>query len=760
MDCATTLIFQPDTGIPEFAGRGAQYFEIESIHEPAAVRENAKFSGTHSFLGNHVADYVLLNAFQFQDYGEKIKNIHSFQLLYALETTLGSTIGMNLSLGCPILPQDAREIKSPCLVAFGRRSHPGPYVQGYQKYISPFDTLSSPSPPSFECDYSNLGRAMAQHPTSACCEEKVSLPPPPRIAKPPLSPLTVGEGTLNNLKDEPDRLGPGSLLWKVPIGSQLQQPQPSTPDPFQVPQVPSHSHTITSPAHATLIPALGRDRLQQPQLSTPDPFQVPQVPSHSQTPTLDVGRPGVRDPRISRLIAAGESPSSFYSDSFNNITWIHKETHLSATLDTQYPLPAPTLASRAPTPFPGLQPPANLTLAGTNQLFPHIASYVCSPSSPTTSDSSSYHILRVPPNSCIDEVSAADFFVDSDGSSLFSDDDMSSTTSSDYSFESVNEDSCNDTTKRFNHLLPTCDPHLPLGDVLIAADRLAVGFTTMPTFISYLSFDPTSNALVADPPKYETNIRMPYKGVHCGREQRATLPFNGTYRISTVQSLNSTASLIYSDMAAHIKREVGPEQAKFLATRPPSIYHYNRSHYPGTVVRGQTRLENRYYEWRNLRRLHLDLISAVHATLTPEQSKDCNDADLCVIIVENDKALPAWVNRSAFFLQTAPFCNPFLTRHESTYLRSAASYFRFYGYEHTTNIIDHVLQLTVPDENVVYILLQHLLLDDLSRTGVKPLSSIGNILALHERKHREEFVIFQPGFASTFKDAQHYANSA
>ncbi|KAG2120933.1 uncharacterized protein F5147DRAFT_766808 [Suillus discolor] len=305
-----------------------------------------------------------------------------------------------------------------------------------------------------------------------------------------------------------------------------------------------------------------------------------------------------------------------------------------------------------------------------------------------------------------------------------------------------------------------CDPRLPLGDVLIAADRLAVGFTTMPAFILYLSFDPTSNALVADPPKYETNICAPFKGVHCGHEQHLIIPFNGIYCISLVQTLNKTASLIYSDMAAHIKCEVGPEQAKFLATRPPSIYHYNRTHYPGTVVHGQTRLKNRYYEWRNLHHLHLDLLSAVHATLTPEQSRDCNEADLCFILIENDKALPAWVNRSAFFLQMAPFCNPFLTQHESTYLRSAASYFCFYGYEHTTNIIDHVLQLTVPDEDVIYILLQDLLLNDLSCTGVKPLASLGDILALHECKHHEEFVIFRPGLANTFEDVHHYVNSA
>jgi hypothetical protein len=295
-----------------------------------------------------------------------------------------------------------------------------------------------------------------------------------------------------------------------------------------------------------------------------------------------------------------------------------------------------------------------------------------------------------------------------------------------------------------------------LGDILIAADRRAVSYFAMPDFLPYVSFDAVSNALVADPPKYETVIREPYRGVHCGRDQCTTIPFNGIYRASAIHTLNLTAALIISETSAHTTREVGAEQAKFLAVRPPSIYHYNNPQYPGRVVRGQTRLQNRYFEWRSFRRLHLDILTAVHASLTPEQSRDCNEADLCLIIIEDDKALPAWVNHAAFLLQTAPFCNPFLTRHESAYLRSAAGYFRFYGYEHSANLIDCILQLTVPDEDIIYILLQELLLDDLFRTNIRPLANLGTIFATHERKHRQEFAVFRPGPASAFEDFPQY----
>ncbi|KAG1896718.1 uncharacterized protein F5891DRAFT_1192840 [Suillus fuscotomentosus] len=212
----------------------------------------------------------------------------------------------------------------------------------------------------------------------------------------------------------------------------------------------------------------------------------------------------------------------------------------------------------------------------------------------------------------------------------------------------------------FNYCLPNCDPQLPLGDMLIAANHITVGYKAMPNIIAYLSFEPLSNAMVADPPTYTVNVLEPFRGVHCGRDYQIALPFNGLFCPPSVHALNLTAALICSELDAHNSRKVGPEQAKFLAARPLTIYHYNKPNYPGAVVRGQSRLESRYYEGRNLRHLHLELLTAVHTTLTPEQSKDYNETDMCLILIEDDKALPTWVNRAVFLLQTSPFCNPFV----------------------------------------------------------------------------------------------------
>ncbi|KAG2743068.1 hypothetical protein P692DRAFT_20821629 [Suillus brevipes Sb2] len=311
----------------------------------------------------------------------------------------------------------------------------------------------------------------------------------------------------------------------------------------------------------------------------------------------------------------------------------------------------------------------------------------CLPS-PIPSDHSSTQLSYPTSDARAADASVANFFLQDDSSS--SEDDFSSEYSSEY-LDCDDEDFMDDGDAGAVVPGPIHDPQLPLGDILIAADRRAVSYFAMPDFLPYVSFDAVSNALVADPPKYETHT---------------TIPFNGIYCTSAIHTLNLTAALIISETSAHTTCEVGAEQAKFLAVCPPSIYYYNNPQYPERVVRGQTRLQNRYFEWRSFRRLHLDILMAVHASLTSEQSRDCNEADLCLIIIEDDKALPAW--------------------------------------------------LTVPDEDIIYILLQELLLDDLFRTNIQPLANLGTIFATHKRKHQQEFAVFRPGPASAFEDFPQY----
>ncbi|KAG1774938.1 hypothetical protein EV702DRAFT_1047265 [Suillus placidus] len=531
--------------------------------ESGTLRENTKFLGSHAYLGNYMADYTALNAYQYQTFGNQIKHIHPFQLHYTLSCTFshhtGSTPKNHFHFGSPILPHDACRAVAHFHAAFAAANN-----------------LKLPSTqPSVNAGLPTI------------------LPSPLCLGRRPLSPLSLGEGTLTCLEDAPVSGGQEINLLRVPI-EPLQQPTPPT---------------TTLPAQATLIPA--------------------------------TGHPAVGDPRLM------SRPAEAFVDT---------RPTSSVDLEAQCLPFVPALANHAPTPFPGPPPPPNTT-APSRQLLPLIEAY----------------------NFCIIRLwMTTTFFVEEDTSGL--------TTPGPYG-----------------------DPQLPLGNILIAADHRAVSFINMPNFLPYVSFDPISNAMIADPPTYDTAIQAPFRGVHCGRNYRANIPFNSIYRASPIHTLNLTATLITTESMAHTTCEVGLEQAKFLAVRPPSIYHFNKPQYPGAVVRGQTCLQNWYFEWRNFRHLHLDLITAVHSTLTPEQSRDCNEVDICLILIEADKVLPAW--------------------------------------------------LTVPDEDVMYILLQELLLDDLFRTNIKPLANLGTIFATHERRHQQDFAVFRPEPVSAYEGTVQYENN-
>lgn len=320
MERATSLIFQPDTSVPEYAGRGANELRFPSAFESGTLRENAKFSGSHTYLGNHVADYIALNAYQYRTFGDKIKHAHPFQLLYALSCPFsygaGGTMPSHFHFGSPILPHDAREIRSPCLVAFGRRSQPGPFLQEYQKHIAPSDitspstSLSSSSPPAFQCDYLDLGRAVAhfhaafhaaKHAATKSASENskpplslhpadprptiTTLPPPPRIGrKDSISPLSIGGGTLANLESAPTAESPALIM--VPIGEHLpmsQSPSLTTPSNILEPlQDQYSSQASTLPAQTTALN--GRLEVGNPRVRAADTFGDIRPPSSSTLP--------------------------------------------------------------------------------------------------------------------------------------------------------------------------------------------------------------------------------------------------------------------------------------------------------------------------------------------------------------------------------------------------------------------------------------------------------------------------------------------
>ncbi|KIK32304.1 hypothetical protein CY34DRAFT_19144 [Suillus luteus UH-Slu-Lm8-n1] len=212
------------------------------------------------------------------------------------------------------------------------------------------------------------------------------------------------------------------------------------------------------------------------------------------------------------------------------------------------------------------------------------------------------------------------------------------------------------------------------------------------------------------------------------------LPFHGTYDTLTSQRLMALCRFLSSSMAAQSVRELGLDGAALHVTRPSAIFHYGTTTYQDHVPRGCSRLHSRIFELKNMRSTARTILQLTHATLTPLQSQECMQDQLILIVVDGVRCIPASVTRTTFFLQLCPSANPLFAYEEIAFLRSAAGLFRFFGYFTLADAIDDLLQRPLPDEDVIFTLLQNYLLDDLRGTGVVPLNNINQLLTAAESK--------------------------
>jgi hypothetical protein len=118
---------------------------------------------------------------------------------------------------------------------------------------------------------------------------------------------------------------------------------------------------------------------------------------------------------------------------------------------------------------------------------------------------------------------------------------------------------------------------------------------------------------------------------------------------------------------------------------------------------------------------------------------------IVLIIIDGVRCIPASVTRATFFMQLCPAANPLFTYEEVAFLRSAAGLFRFFGYFTLADAIDDLLQRPLPDEDVIFDLLQNYLLDDLRGTGVTPLRNINFLLSVAESKLERSATIKRVG---------------
>jgi len=263
----------------------------------------------------------------------------------------------------------------------------------------------------------------------------------------------------------------------------------------------------------------------------------------------------------------------------------------------------------------------------------------------------------------------------------------------------------------------------------------------MPQLVPALVFNHAQDALEEqDEGKDLTCRNIPVAfGLTIDKLQYDPLPFAGEYDQQLVNRTISMCQNLAGAMAQHGTRELGLEIASFHTTRPSSIFHYNATDYATHVPRGSSRLYTRLRELKDMRTTAAAVLCLVHATLTPVQSQEAMLKDIFIIVVDGVRCIPATVRRAPFFLQLCPSSNPLFTLDETAELRTASGIFRFYGSFQLADTIDDLLELSLPDEDIVHELLQNYSLDDLYGTCVKPTFSNKAILHCAESQHELHF---------------------
>ncbi|KIJ58679.1 hypothetical protein HYDPIDRAFT_33947 [Hydnomerulius pinastri MD-312] len=165
-------------------------------------------------------------------------------------------------------------------------------------------------------------------------------------------------------------------------------------------------------------------------------------------------------------------------------------------------------------------------------------------------------------------------------------------------------------------------------------------------------------------------------------------------------------------------------QTNVLEACPPSIYFNQADTYPLRVFRGKTSPRYLFNEYRRFWQLLLGLIRSVHASLTPQQSAECQDEFIYAILIEEHLNTMFRVSRADFYQHCTPSANPFLTLEEVAYLHTAVGFYRFYSQFNLTDLVDDLLQASIADEDYAHTLLLDYHLDNLFDTDIEPQSRL------------------------------------
>ena len=193
------------------------------------------------------------------------------------------------------------------------------------------------------------------------------------------------------------------------------------------------------------------------------------------------------------------------------------------------------------------------------------------------------------------------------------------------------------------------------------------------------------------------------------------LPFDGGFSENYVDAAIYYAKCLHKNLKSYQRLlcdKNGTVQSYMLTSYPPSVYFGRTTTYELHVYRANTDYHAHIKDLRQFCADVYNFLHALHAVLTPEQSTECMKSDMLLLTFDGVTSAPVFIHRGEFFQQCAPSANPFLTLEETGFDRSICRLLWFYGELALANIIDQVLELTLPDEDLITQLLHQYLLDN------------------------------------------------
>lgn len=263
----------------------------------------------------------------------------------------------------------------------------------------------------------------------------------------------------------------------------------------------------------------------------------------------------------------------------------------------------------------------------------------------------------------------------------------------------------------------------------------AIRFTQIP--FTHFAFETTSS-FIPSPSSLIKELQAPaeFDLKYC------TPPFNGAFNSLFLTILKFHAVnfhgmlLIYIQVKCNATGQVGNSES-FLHF-PPSIYFAWQPNYPFHILRSDKEPGSHLWDLHQHYTHAVTLIHSLHALFTLKQSANCVDEDIEVMFTNGNLCTLVTLYQGEFYQQLAPLANPLYSLFDPGYICSVCGILHFYGKTNITQILDEILVILYPDEDLMATLLMHYHLDNLIGIYVVLNFSIHQIYNIAKNTHEKQ----------------------